>query len=122
MENVLSLKKAKEPEDLAKYFMVYANAGDVEGLVSLYESDAVLSVGNGKFAAGHEAIRLFYAELLSSKPVFTPGVQSPAIRKGNIALTSSRLDNGNFTAEIARQQSDGSWLWAVDQPAIGKIQ
>jgi hypothetical protein len=39
---------------------------------------------------------------------------------GDIALTSSTLINGDITAEVARRQPDGSWLWVVDQFAIGK--
>lgn len=110
---------AKEPEDLARFFVKRANAGDVEGLVALYETTAVLALRNGETAVGSQAIRNFYSGLLAGKPQFAPGIQAPALRNGNIALTSSRLGNGDVTAEIARKQSDGTWLWAVDQPAIG---
>jgi hypothetical protein len=113
-------KRAKEPEDLAMFFIERANAGDVEGLVALYETTATLSCGAGNMAIGVEQIRKFYTSLLSSRPRFTPGVQASALRNGDLALTSSRLGNGDITAEIARQQPDGSWLWTVDQPAIGK--
>ncbi len=92
----------------------------MEGLVVLYETNAILAIENGKIVIGHEAIRNFYIELLSSHPKFEPGNQSPALQNGNIALTSSRLNSGDVTAEIARQQLDGTWRWAVDQPSIGK--
>ena len=49
-----------------------------------------------------------------------PSIQAPALCSGNLALTSSRLGNGDITAEIARRQPDGNWLWAVDQFALGK--
>ena len=111
---------AKEPEELAKFFVERANAGNVEGLVALYEPNATLAIDAGKVVVGAEAIRQFYAALLSARPQFTLGEQATALRNGDIALTSSRLGNGNITAEIARHQPDGSWLWAVDQPAIGK--
>jgi hypothetical protein len=112
-------QRAKEPQDLAKFFIERANAGDIEGLVALYETTATLSCGVGNMAIGEQQIRKFYTSLLSSRPRFTPGVQAPALRNGDIALTSSRLCNGDITAEIARQQPDGNWLWTVDQPAIG---
>ena len=35
----------------------------------------------------------------------------------NLALTSTRLPNGIVTAEVARKQSDGTWLW-VDRSAL----
>lgn len=113
-------RTAKEPEDLARLFIERANAGDVEGLVALYEPNAVLACGDGKPAIGSVQIRQFYAALLASRPQFTPGAQAPALRNGDIALTSSCLSNGVTTAEIARRQPDGTWLWAVDQPTVAK--
>jgi hypothetical protein len=57
-----------------------------------------------------------YRALLASRPQFTGQVQ-PALRRGDLALTSTRFPGG-ATAEIARRQSDGSWLWAADQPRV----
>jgi hypothetical protein len=34
---------AAQPEDLSRFFLERANAGDVEGLVALYQPDAVLA-------------------------------------------------------------------------------
>jgi ketosteroid isomerase-like protein len=111
---------ALNPEDLARFFLVRANAGDVDGLVALYESDAVLSGPAGQVMIGHDAIRRFYAGLLANRPTFQAGDQRPALRRGDLALTSSRLVNGVVTAEVARQQPDGSWRWVIDQPAIAR--
>jgi hypothetical protein len=33
---------------------------------------------------------------------------------GNLALTSTQCPNGTITAEVARRQHDGTWLWVVD--------
>jgi ketosteroid isomerase-like protein len=118
METPLNFEPAACPEDLAKFFVLRANSGDVEGLVALYESDAILACGDGKTAIGTEAIRRFYTELLATKPQFAVGEQASPLQNGDVALTSSRLGNGSVTAEIARRQSDGNWLWSVDQPVI----
>ncbi|MGH8751193.1 MAG: YybH family protein [Burkholderiales bacterium] len=114
------MKPAKKPEDLARFFVERANAGDVEGLVELYEPNAALACGNGKIAVGADQIRQFYKAFLAKRPQLRPVVQSRALRNGDIALTSSRLGNGDTTAEIARRQPKGNWLWAVDQPAVAK--
>lgn len=108
-----------QPEDIADLFIEYINSGKLEALVSLYEDTAVL-VTNSEFkiACGKEEIRDFYSKLLADKPKFEKGQQRPAIMNGNIALTSSRLINGFVTAEVARQQQDGSWRWIIDQPII----
>lgn len=113
-------RRASDPEELARLFIECANQGDVEGLVALYEPGAVLALPDGRVAAGSEEIKKFYSALLLSRPRFTPGAQRPALRCGGLALTSSRLATGAVTAEIARQQADGSWLWVVDQPAIAE--
>ncbi len=111
---------ALNPEDLARFFLMRANAGDVDGLVALYEPDAILAGPEGQLVIGTEAIRRFYDGLLANRPTFQAGNQRPALRCGDLALTSSRLVNGTVTAEVARQQPDGTWRWAIDQPAIAR--
>ncbi len=118
MRNINVVPRANEPEELARLFIEQANQGNVEGLVALYEPEAVLALPDGSVARGSEEIRRFYATLLSSRPHFEPGTQRAALRAGDLALTSSQLKNGAVTAEIARQQADGSWRWVVDQPAV----
>ncbi len=118
MDNRKNYQAALIPEDLARFFVLRANAGDVEGLVALYEPDAVLAGPEGQIASGAESIRRFFTALLADRPQFTPGKQRPALRNGDLALTSSLLVNGNVTAEVARRQPDGTWLWVIDQPTI----
>ena len=113
-------ERATNPEDLARLFVERANAGDVEGLVDLYEPNAVLARSGQEPAVGSAAIRSFYAALLSQRPTFEPGQHQPVLRNGDLALTSSQLADGAVTGEIARWQTDGFWLWIVDQPTIFK--
>ncbi|MEC3957865.1 nuclear transport factor 2 family protein [Nocardia sp. CDC153] len=113
-------KVAAEPNDLARFFIERANAGDVDGLVALYEPTAVLAFPPGSLATGHAEIRKVYEQFVAAAPVLEPGLQHPALVSGDLALTSSTLTNGDITVEIARRQPDGSWLWAVDQPAAGR--
>jgi hypothetical protein len=77
-------------------------------------------VRRGMVMRGRDAIRRFYAQLLADRPTFQANGQRPALRRGDLALTSSRLLNGMVTAEVARQQPDGTWPWAIDQPAIAR--
>ncbi len=107
---------AEEPEDLGRLFLERANRGDVEGIVALYEPDAVLATPDGRTGTGHPAIRQFYERLLEIRPSFTGEVR-PALCVGNVALTSTRFATG-ATAEVARRQLDNSWLWAIDQPDV----
>jgi plasmid stabilization system protein ParE len=93
---------ALDPQDLARLLVSRANAGDVEGMVALYEPDAVLACGDGRIAVGTDAIRKFYTDLLATGRTFDLGKQRPAMLRGNLALTSTRLPNGVVTAEVAR--------------------
>ena len=111
---------ATDPNDLEKLFIQRANAGDVEGLVALYETDATLVCDDGEVMTGLEQIREFLVRFLAGRPRLVLGTQAPALRSGDLALTSSRTADGNVTAEIARRQPDGTWLWAVDQFALIK--
>ena len=112
-------KPAKEPNDLEKFFVERANAGDVEGLLALYEPNAIVAYGDGEVAIGLNQIREFFVKFLANRPQLDPSIQATALSSGDLALTSSRLSNGDITAEIARRQPDGSWLWVVDQFALG---
>ncbi|MGU3358858.1 YybH family protein [Methylobacterium sp. M6A4_1b] len=112
---------AHEPEDLARLFNERANAGDVEGLVALYERDAVLAAGK-VVATGHVEIRQFYADLLARKSDFPAAETLPAIRNGDLAMTFARLPNGTISVETARRQADGGWRWLIDQLKIKPLE
>ena len=113
------MEKALKPEDITDLFLEYINTGNIDGLISIYEDDTVLITDrNHSFAKGKVEIGDFYISLLVDKPIFEKGQQRPAIINGNLALTSSRLLNGFVTAEVARQQNDGTWKWSIDQPII----
>ncbi len=108
---------ARAPGDLAGLFNARANAGDVEGLVALYEPDAVLAAGE-VVATGHDEIRRFYTDLLARKSEFPAAETLPALVQDGLALTFARLPNGVLSVEAARRQADGTWLWAIDQLKI----
>jgi ketosteroid isomerase-like protein len=106
---------AVEPEDLEHLFVERVNAGDVEGLVALYEPDAVIAVPPGNVVIGSETIRQMFSDFVASGVQLTLGDQQPALRVGDLALGSTRLVDGGVTAEVARRQPDGSWRWVIDQ-------
>ena len=109
-------ERARRPEDLDRLFLERANAGDVEGVVALYESEAVLAFRPGQLAIGAAAIREVYVGPLAGRPRFTGDIR-PAIRNGDLAVTST-VRSGNATVEVARRQPDGTWLWLIDQPSV----
>jgi uncharacterized protein (TIGR02246 family) len=98
------------------------NDQDLEGLVALYAPDATLMLPDGSTVTGTAAIREQYAGLLEMKGHIT--VRSRfATEAGDLALLSNEwtLTVGDesmsaVSAEVARREPDGSWLYVVDHP------
>lgn len=120
MTDASAREPAREPNDLGRFFVERANAGDLEGLVAIYAPDAVLEFPPGNLAVGAEQIRATFETMLASRPRFQPGEQRPALVSGDLALTSTKSPGGNITAEVARRQPDGTWLWVIDQPSVNR--
>jgi ketosteroid isomerase-like protein len=118
MTDEVGREPARDPQDLERLLVSRERAGDVDGMAALYEPHAVLDCGEGQLALGREAIRAFYAGLVATGRKFDFGDQRAAIISGDLALTSTRLPDGSVTAEIARRQGDGTWLWVIDQFSI----
>jgi ketosteroid isomerase-like protein len=118
MADEVAREPARDPQHLERLLVSRERAGDVDGMAALYEPDAVLDCGDGRLKLGREAIRAFYAGLVTMGQKFDFGDQRPATISGDLALTSTRLPDGRVTAEIARRQGDGTWLWVIDQFAI----
>ena len=109
---------ARDPQDLERLLIARQHAGDIEGMVDLFEPDAVMDTGEGEPIRGVAAIRAHFEGLETEGRRFTMGIQQPALINGELALTSTRSQNGSVTAEVARRQPDGTWRWAIDQYAI----
>ena len=107
-----------DPQELERLLVSRQNAGDVDGMTALFESDAVIDCGGGRLVRGKEAIRAFYVEIAAGGRKFAMGEQRPALISGDLALTSTRLPDGDITSEVARRQGDGSWLWVIDRYSV----
>jgi enoyl-CoA hydratase/carnithine racemase/ketosteroid isomerase-like protein len=119
---------AHDPEDLHRLFAERASAGDLEGLISLYDHEATLVGPDGTRAAGGGAIREQLESLLAMAPQITP-TSSRAVLAGDVALVSSRwrmtlgpsgggrAEFQGSSTEVARRQPDGSWRYVIDDPA-----
>jgi ketosteroid isomerase-like protein len=109
---------AYDPQHLECLLVSRENAGDVDGMIALYEPQAVLDSGEGQLICGRERIREFYSELVAAGRKFEMGEQRAAMVSGELALTSTLLPDGTVTAEVARRQNDGTWLWVIDRFSI----
>jgi uncharacterized protein (TIGR02246 family) len=120
--------KPRTPEECDELFARHLNAGDLDGLVSLYEPRAVLVQQDRSIAAGTAAVREGLAGFVAMKPRITMNVIQ-VVRVGDDlaalyndwSLTATGPDGASVSAsgkaiELTRRQSDGSWLFALDDP------
>ena len=98
------------------------NAGDVDGLVALYESDARMVGPDGAEAVGVDAIRQVWTDLVAMGGRMTLTTKY-AVEMGDIALLRNNwefkaegIEMSSQTAEVARRQSDGTWKYIIDHP------
>jgi uncharacterized protein (TIGR02246 family) len=118
---------ANRPEEVHSKFTEYFGAGDMDGLISLYEADAVFMPQPGQTVQGLEAIRVALGAFLALKGEF--GMEpAKAIRTNDLALLFSKWfikgtgPDGNAielqgrTSDVVRRQPDGTWLLAIDNP------
>ena len=115
------------PEEGHSMFGRHFAAGDLDGVVALYEKDAVLLPQPGAVARGHAAIREALNGFLAMKGEFRI-VSSKTVHAGDLALVyakwtlDAKAPDGSpvhlegETSDVVRRQADGSWLLAIDSP------
>lgn len=118
---------AHNPEELDVLFAQAINAGDIETVIQLYEPAASLTPQPGQAVSGTKAIREALSGFLAMKPRMTLEARTLA-EAGGIALTTSKwvlegtgpdgkpMKVEGHSAEVARRQPDGTWLFVIDNP------
>lgn len=118
---------ATTPRALHELFTECFNKGDLDALVSLYEPTAVLLPQPGVRAEGKDAIRASLASFLAMEGEFRMAeprvIEAPdlAIIYSDWTLKATGSDGkplqlAGQTTDVARRQSDGRWLLAIDSP------
>jgi uncharacterized protein (TIGR02246 family) len=121
---------ARAPSQCDELFTRFTNAGDLEGLVSLYDRDATLAQPEGPPARGSDAIRASLAEMLASKPRLEMTLvrellgDEVALRTSDYAIEMTGPDGKRFSIKgrstvVSRRQADGSWRLVLDDPYAG---
>jgi uncharacterized protein (TIGR02246 family) len=118
----------KTPEDCDRLFAECARAGDVDGLLALYEAGATFVGREGPPATGHAAIREQIAPLLAAKPELRMNVVKTVRAGDDVAVLYNEwtlamktpdgqtIEDRGKAIEIVRQQKDGSWRFLLDDP------
>jgi uncharacterized protein (TIGR02246 family) len=118
---------AKTPEDLDRMFAEAVAAGDAGAIAALYEPGGALVGPDGVPVIGQALIRDAIGPMAEAKPKVTMNVTKSLIA-GDIAVLyndwSARMagpdgnavDMAGKAIEVCRRQSDGSWLFVIDDP------
>jgi uncharacterized protein (TIGR02246 family) len=109
-----------KPEDWPRQFEQHLNAGDIDGVMSLYEPEARFVTRTGETLVGRDAIRKVLSALIEQKTQFRSRVvrsttvgdvaQSYTDFEGTMLSNSGKTVRvRNNAIEILRRQPDGSW-------------
>ena len=117
---------AQTPQELDTLFERFANAGDLDGLMTLYEPAATLNLGTP--STGLAAIREVLHGLMGGKPKIKLTIDNVITGGDNLAVVyasyqmsiegpdGNRQESTGKTVEVARRQTDGAWLFVIDDP------
>jgi uncharacterized protein (TIGR02246 family) len=119
---------AGSPEDIDRLFSERMAAGDVDGVVALYEPGGGLVSYDGLVTTGAAAIREALARLAAMRPRMTMNLVRVVRTANDLAvvyndwqMTALDAEGRPVTMEgraieVSRRQADGSWLFVLDDP------
>ena len=123
--------QATTAKQVHELFVERFNAQDVDGIIELYEPNAVILPPDAlEVVSGHVAIK----EVLNGFLALNGKMENTIVRvieQQDIAILYSRwtvygtgpdgipVTVGGTTSDVVRRQSDGSWLFAIDNPLGG---
>ena len=115
------------PESAHRLFEDRFNAGDLDGMLALYEDGATFVRGANDYVQGKAALGEGLQAFLGTRGKIRLETRY-AVQHGDLALLSNQWtltgtgDDGQpftstgRTVEVVRRQPDGRWLYVIDHP------
>ena len=114
---------ARTAEECDQLFEQHINAGNLDGLVALYEPDATFVPQEGEVVHGTAAIRAALAGFVAMKPTLKmkitrviPVGKDLAMIYNDWTMTAGGQTGTGKAIELMRRQADGTWRFALDAP------
>jgi uncharacterized protein (TIGR02246 family) len=113
--------QATTPEAICQLFRQAMAAGDLDSVLSVYDSDAVFLNRSGELRKGREALRQELAPFAAAKASFDFDIKR-IVRSGDIALMHTQWEISSpepmslYAIEVAHRQPDGTWRWLIGDP------
>lgn len=116
-----------DPQLLNEAFNERFRRGDLEGMLELYEPNALLCPTPGLRLTGHSQIREQLKGLLALSGILT-ATQSSCVILGDLALLHATwqfrgvdaagipIELGGLSSKVARKGGDAIWRYAMDLP------
>ena len=115
------------PEEILRSIAEYINAGNLDSLMMLYESDACFASQPGHFIKGREGIHQSMQGFVDMRGKLESKIKR-VFQTSNLALVISEWSfsgtgpDGNSVnlastaTDVLRQQPDGTWRVIIDNP------
>ena len=119
-----AVEGAESPQQLSVEFTSRLRRRDVDGLVALYDPDAILRSAPGHVARGRDEIRAVLAGMVDASVTVDLELQACHVsadqallaNKSTVRSAGSDEVQTVMTTEVVRRRADGRWLYLVDDP------
>ena len=124
---ILFMSKRMTPEEVLSSVVEGINTGNMDSLMTLYEADACFATQPGQLAKDPESIRQSLRNFIDLKGKLDLKVKR-VLQASDLALVTTEWSfsgtgaDGNpvnmaaKSADVLRQQADGSWKFVIDNP------
>jgi len=124
------MAQANTPEDVSRLVGEAITSGDIDAALSLYEPDATFAMPTGfgeGSVTGLDGLREAFGGFMAMSPELKVNPEK-SLRSGDTALVignwtlkgrdanGSDIDTSGRYADVVRRQSDGTWLFVIDNP------
>jgi uncharacterized protein (TIGR02246 family) len=112
---------AKAPEEICGLFQRFMAEGDLEGMLSVYDPEAVFLKESRETTQDRDELRQVLAPLAEAKTKCEFEVKQ-IVQADGVALMHTRWKMSGaqprttHAIEVARRQADGTWRWLIGDP------
>ena len=121
------MSKKTTPEEVLNSIVEGINTGNIDSLMTLYETDACFATQPGQLAKSPESVRQCLLNFINLKGNLDLKVKR-VLQASDLALVTTEwsfsgtghdgnpVNMASKSADVLRQQDDGTWKFVIDNP------